>query len=107
MDYNDKITAETWGKLFAVLPKSKVSNLRCVVVCSSGILECPLSWGRGGALFAYQCTLCMPEAAAFSPNAHQPLRPASTQSVERCYLSEETKAALEKVWAGDISKLNM
>ena len=49
MDHNDKITAETWGKLFAVLPKSKVLNLRCVVVCSSGILECPLSWGRGAA----------------------------------------------------------
>ena len=26
----------------------------------------------GGAPFAYQCTLCVPEAAAFSPNAHQP-----------------------------------
>ena len=26
----------------------------------------------GGAPFAYQCTLCVPEAAAFSPNAYQP-----------------------------------
>ena len=26
----------------------------------------------GRAPFAYQCTLCVPEAAAFSPNAYQP-----------------------------------
>ena len=45
---NTKITAETWGKLFAVLPESKVSNLKFVPTCSSRILECPLSWGRGG-----------------------------------------------------------
>ena len=41
MELNDKITPEAWEKLFAVLPKSKVSNLRCVAVCSPGILECP------------------------------------------------------------------
>ena len=42
MGGNDEITPETWEKLFAVLPKSKVSNLRCVAVCSSRILECPV-----------------------------------------------------------------
>ena len=29
MDQNYTITPEAWEKLFAVLPKSKVSNLRC------------------------------------------------------------------------------
>ena len=43
MEYNDSITSETWEKLFAVLPKSKVTNLRCVAVCCSGILECPVT----------------------------------------------------------------
>ena len=109
MGRNGSITAETWEKLFAVLPESKVSNLKFVHVCCSGILEYPLSWGRGGAPFAYQGTLHIPEAAVFSPHVMQPIpcTPASTQSVEHCNLSEVTKAALKKVWTGDTSELKM
>ena len=48
MNSNYDVTPEAWEKLFAVLPKSKVSNLRCVAVCSSGILECPVMVPGGG-----------------------------------------------------------
>ena len=40
-------------------------------------------------------------------HATMPCTPASTQSVEHCNLSEETKAALKKVWTGDTSELKM
>ena len=46
---NYNIAPAVWEKLFAVLPESKVSNLKFVSVCCLRILECPLSWGRGAA----------------------------------------------------------
>ena len=54
------------------------------------------------ALFAYQ-RLQHSHRMPTNPHASPP----QTQSVEYCSLSEETKAALKKVWAGDTSKLNM
>ena len=84
MNGNDNITPEAWEKLFAVLPKSKVSNLRCVAVCSSGILECPVMV-PGGAAPLYT----KPWQAEYIPPPHY--------SLEWCKLGDKAGSKLAEV----------